>query len=81
LHLSLSHFTRFFIIIVFSKPYPPKNYEKAAKSIHDNKCTVNDIKEKFFLSLAAEATIKEMVLKLEDSGLVDHGMTKEEYEQ
>lgn len=46
------------------EPYPPKNYEKAAKSIHDNKCTVNDIKKEYTLSDAAEQTIKEMVLNL-----------------
>ena len=59
------------------KPYPPKNYEKAAKSIHDNKCTVNDIKEKFFLSDAAEQTIKEMVLNLDSKDISETDNTHE----
>lgn len=54
-------------IIEGLKPvYPPQNYEKAANSLHEGKCTIKDIQEKWILSEDALKVIKGMVLKLAD---------------
>ena len=48
------------------QPYPVKNYEKGAKGIFNEQCTLADIKDNYTLSNAAEKTILNMVAKLID---------------
>lgn len=50
------------------KAYPPKNYNKAAKSIHEGKCTFEDIQEKYSLSAAAKKTINSIIKEISKNG-------------
>ena len=48
------------------QPYPVKNYEKGAKGIFNEQCTLADIKANVVVSNDAEKTILNMVAKLID---------------